>query len=94
MEPLSKGLEKKIRASSKPSKIDWDQVRLTIDLIRRAGGEVVNQHKRQRTFQLPKRPGIQLLGYGDFLKRAGFTRQYSEEEKQELEALRMGVKVS
>jgi len=79
----------KANTSNKPNKIDWDRVRKISGLIRRARGEVINQHKRPRTFRLPKKPGIQLLGYGDYLIRAGFTRIYSEEEMEELEALRV-----
>lgn len=79
---------KKDNTSAKPNKINWDRVREIIVLIRRAKGEVVNQHKRPRTFQLPKKPGIKLLGYGDYLKRAGFARIYSEDETKEIESLR------
>ena len=79
----------KANTSSKPNKIDWDRVREIITLIRRAKGEVVNRHKMPRTFKLPKRPGIQLLGWGDYLKRAGFRRLYSEEEMEEVRALRV-----
>jgi len=89
MQQMSKALKEKV-TSAKKNKIDWDQVRLTIGLIRRAGGDVVNQHKRSRTFQLPRMPGIRLLGYGDFLKSAGFRRIYSEDEIKEIEALRIG----
>lgn len=81
---------KKDNTSAKPNKINWDRVREIIVLIRRSKGEVVNQHKRPRTFQLPKRPGIKLLGYGDYLARAGFVRLYSEEESAEIAALRTG----
>ena len=80
---------KKANTSDKPNKINWDRVRDIITLIRRARGEVVNRHKMPRTFKLPKRPGIKLLGYGDYLKRAGFTRIYSEDEQSELEGLRV-----
>jgi hypothetical protein len=59
-----------------------------IELIKRAGGEVVNVHKVPRTFTLPRNPGIKLLGYGDCLIRAGFTRKYSEEEVENLDILR------
>lgn len=79
----------KANTSAKPNKIDWDRVREIALLIRRARGEVINQHKRPRTFNLPKRPGNKLLGYGDYLIRAGFRRLYSEEEMEELDALRI-----
>ena len=72
----------------KKDKIDWDYVREIIGLIVRAGGEVVNRHGAQRTFQLPKKPGIKILGYGDCLIRAGFTRIYSPEEVVVLAGLR------
>ena len=75
--------------SNKPNKINWDRVREIITIIRRARGEVVNRHKMPLTYQLPKKPGIKLLGYGDYLKRAGFTRIYSEEEIEEIHALRV-----
>jgi len=79
---------RKDNTSAKPNKINWDKVRETITLIRNARGEVVNRHKHPRTFKLPKRPGIKLLGYGDLLQRAGFARQYSQEEIEELDSLR------
>ena len=85
---------KKDNTSAKPNKINWDRVREIIGLVRRAGGEVVNRHKMPRTFKLPKRPGNKMLGYGDYLARAGFARIYSEDEVAELEALRRGVSVS
>lgn len=88
MRPTSKAAE--TYGINKKNKVDWDRVREIIKLIQRAGGEVVNRHKMPRTFKLPKRPGIQLLGYGDYLNRAGFMRQYSEEEIQEIEDLRIG----
>ena len=78
----------KANTSSKPNKIDWDRVREIISFVRRARGEVVNRHRMPRTFRLPKRPGIKLLGYGDYLIQAGFRRLYSEEEIEERDALR------
>jgi hypothetical protein len=79
---------KKVNTSVKKDKIDWDRVREVIGLIKRAGGEVINQHPLPRSFTLPKKPGIKLLGYGDCLIQAGFKRRYSEDEEKALLGLR------
>jgi hypothetical protein len=68
--------------------VDWEEVRRVIKIVERNGGEVINQPKKPRTFQLHERPGIKLLGYGDFLKTAGFVRTYSVEEIEEIATLR------
>jgi len=81
-------MAKKVNTSVKKDKIDWGRVREVIGLIKRAGGEVINQHPLPRSFTLPKKPGIKILGYADCLIQADFRRGYSEEEKRALLDLR------
>lgn len=79
----------------KTKKPNWDKIRAMMEYITEAGGVVVNQHKKPRTFQLPHSPGLKLLAAGDCLTNyGGFVREYEEDELHRLQMIRLGYNVA